>query len=84
MGMGLCVNGGWQFLPMASPTASNTDGSCTTPDPFVALGGGICRNGGWSPANSAPVLCSGLPDPFTAFGGGVCVNGGWRMRTEDD
>jgi len=37
----VCVNGGW--------VPGSTASSCTTPDPFVAIGGGICSNGGWSP-----------------------------------
>ena len=24
-------------------------GTCITPDPFVAIGGGLCINGGWIP-----------------------------------
>ncbi len=67
-------------------------GGCTTPDPFVAFGGGTCVNGGWlfpgtvaippSPSPSTPVssptpaTCV-TPDPFVALGGGTCVNGGW-------
>jgi hypothetical protein len=45
----ICVNGGW--IPGDSTSSSGTisDGSCTTPDPFVAIGGGICSNGGWVP-----------------------------------
>lgn len=26
-----------------------SSGGCTTPDPFVSIGGGICQNGGWRP-----------------------------------
>jgi hypothetical protein len=67
-------------------------GGCTTPDPFVAFGGGTCVNGGWMPPGivggtvpPAPPLPSGpvayggcvTPDPFVAFGGGTCFNGGW-------
>ena len=37
----ICVNGGW--------VPGSTASSCTTPDPFIAIGGGICSNGGWSP-----------------------------------
>lgn len=65
--------------------------SCSTPDPFVALGGGICQDGGWLPAGLAtpvtpptpppptppsPSTCTGA-DPFTSIGGGRCENGGW-------
>jgi len=68
-------------------------GACTTPDPFVALGGGTCCNGGWlppgltcggsptSPPPTPPPPPSGgactTPDPFVALGGGTCCNGGW-------
>lgn len=65
-------------------------GSCTTPDPFVALGGGTCANGGWLPPGTAfftaplpaPPQVGGCttPDPFTAIGGGTCLNGGWMPR----
>ena len=64
-------------------------GGCTTPDPFVALGGGTCVDGGWLPPGIAPPGsgepapppppsdgCT-TPDPFVALGGGTCVNGGW-------
>jgi hypothetical protein len=40
-----CVNGGW-VPPGNTPIAT---GTCSTPDPFAALGGGICVNGGWVP-----------------------------------
>jgi phosphatidylserine/phosphatidylglycerophosphate/cardiolipin synthase-like enzyme len=59
----VCVNGGW--LPPGHPAIQNTPpppapapvpapapapaGSCTTPDPFVAIGGGVCIGGGWIP-----------------------------------
>jgi len=68
------------------PPPPNT---CTTPDPFVALGGGTCFNGGWypptipapqpSPQTPPPPVTGGCttPDPFTAMGGGTCLNGGW-------
>jgi hypothetical protein len=29
--------------------STQTSGACTTPDPFVTLGGGICIGGGWVP-----------------------------------
>ena len=76
--MGVCVNGGWQFLPAPTPTPTPPPGGCTTPDPFTAIGGGTCVNGGWVPTST---YCGGLPDPFTAIGGGVCINGGWIPRT---
>jgi hypothetical protein len=36
----VCVGNGW----VPGPTIS-----CTTPDPFTAIGGGVCNNGGWTP-----------------------------------
>jgi hypothetical protein len=63
---------------------------CSTPDPFVSLGGGRCVNRGWlppghplipadTPPPPTPPPSGGctIPDPFTSIGGGVCVNGGW-------
>jgi hypothetical protein len=80
---------------IVSPSPTPT-GSCTTPDPFVSLGGGTCYNGGWlpptyvpppapapapSPAPSpSPTGCT-TPDPFMSLGGGTCVNGGWLPPT---
>lgn len=82
--------GGGRLLrldPSASPAASG----CTTPDPFLSLGGGVCVNGGWVPLGSPPAE----PAPTGGGGGGVtegqsggcastmpgsdwiCVNGGW-------
>jgi glucose/arabinose dehydrogenase len=64
MGGGTCWNGGWLppgiAPPAAPPTAPPSEpptappttppsGGCTTPDPFLAMGGGTCRNGGWLP-----------------------------------
>jgi hypothetical protein len=59
----VCVNGGW--VPPDSPLALNATApapaptptppppslptGCTTPDPFVAMGGGVCVGGGWVP-----------------------------------
>jgi hypothetical protein len=37
---------------MTSMTSSRS-GGCTTPDPFILMGGGICSNGGWMPAGSS-------------------------------
>ena len=63
-GGGRCVNGGWlppgmiDALPQETtdrPRATEADpiapvaGGCTTPDPFLAFGGGRCVNGGWLP-----------------------------------
>lgn len=42
-----CVNGGWL------PPDRAVSGGCTTPDPFVAMGGGVCINGGWTPKNAS-------------------------------
>jgi hypothetical protein len=77
-----------------TPTPTPNPGGCTTPDPFVALGGGTCANGGWFPPNDAPPPtpsptptpaptaggCT-TPNPFANFGAGVCVNGGWQFGT---
>jgi hypothetical protein len=77
-----------------SPPATVYPGGCTTPDPFVAMGGGTCVNGAWLPPGMTPVSSSTsssstppttssgclTPDPFTAIGGGTCVNGGWLPR----
>jgi glucose/arabinose dehydrogenase len=35
--------------PTPAPPPPPTSGGCTTPDPFVSLGGGTCFNGGWLP-----------------------------------
>ena len=76
----------------AVPAPPQFPGGCTTPDPFVAMGGGTCANGGWmplgaavftqAPTPSSPPQFGGCntPDPFTAIGGGTCVNGGWLPR----
>jgi hypothetical protein len=79
--MGQCINGGWQYLPMAPSTPTGPTLCNGTPDPFTTSGGGQCINGGWVPNTALPTLCSGFPDPFTAIGGGVCINGGWVPRT---
>jgi glucose/arabinose dehydrogenase len=48
---------------------SSIPGGCTTPDPFVAIGGGVCVGGGWVPAGhpaaggSAPTPGGGTPPP---------------------
>lgn len=76
MGGGRCVNGGWlppnmagptpPPTPTPSPSPGPTPGStppplgCTTPDPFVALGGGTCINGGWRPPT---MIVPTLPTP---------------------
>jgi endonuclease/exonuclease/phosphatase family metal-dependent hydrolase len=72
---------------------SHAQAGCTTPDPFVALGGGTCYKGGWFPPGMAipgrgattpapapaPAAPSTCttPDPFAALGGGTCYKGGW-------
>jgi hypothetical protein len=77
----------------AVTTTASSAGSCGTPDPFVALGGGTCYNGGWYPPGMAipGVSTSSSPtpaptygtsscatgDPFVALGGGTCYNGDW-------
>jgi hypothetical protein len=78
------------IAPPPSPTpAPAPSGGCTTPDPFVALGGGTCYQGGWlppgmpipstpSPAPApAPSGSCATPDPFVALGGGTCYQGSW-------
>ncbi len=79
----------YQLTLAASPTPTPAPnvGGCTTPDPFVAFGGGTCVNGGWFPPSApsptpspTPAPQAGgclTPDPFVALGGGVCFNGGW-------
>jgi hypothetical protein len=46
-----CSNGGW--LPPGYTGGSGGSGgssnTCSTPDPFVSIGGGNCVNGGWVP-----------------------------------
>ena len=77
--------------PPTTPPPTTPTG-CTTPDPFVSIGGGTCVNGGWTPKGTttppptsptpppppppASTGCS-TPDPFVSIGGGTCVNGGW-------
>jgi hypothetical protein len=70
------------------PPPGPTPEGCTTPDPFVALGGGTCFMGGWLPPGMPipgvlpppppplPSVCT-TPDPFVALGGGTCFQGGW-------
>ena len=77
--------------PPSAPPPPPPPGGCTTPDPFVSLGGGTCANGGWYPPGITPPAplppgptplpggCTS-PDPFVSIGGGICVNGGWRPR----
>jgi hypothetical protein len=35
--------------PPSTPPPPPAPTGCTTPDPFVVLGGGTCYNGGWLP-----------------------------------
>jgi hypothetical protein len=93
--VGTSTRAGGASAPMPTPTPTPqppAPGGCTTPDPFVAIGGGTCVNGGWVPRGTsvpapsptpaptpAPSTCT-TPDPFVSLGGGVCVNGGWVPR----
>jgi len=40
-------------VTVSSSTPSVSVSSCTTPDPFAAMGGGTCYNGGWLPPGMA-------------------------------
>jgi glucose/arabinose dehydrogenase len=79
--------GGGVYRFAGGPTPPPGPVVCTTPDPFVSLGGGTCVNGGWLPPSTPPPApapapapsmggCT-TPDPFASLGGGTCVNGGW-------
>jgi hypothetical protein len=35
--------------PVPAPLVPPSTGSCSTPDPFVSIGGGVCIGGGWVP-----------------------------------
>ena len=79
--------------PAPAPAPAPIPGGCTTPDPFVALGGGRCYQGSWLPPGMpipgapapapapAPLPPSSTgcatPDPFVALGGGTCYQGNW-------
>lgn len=67
-----------------SPSAPAGGGACTTPDPFVTIGGGACVNGGWVPAAMVSSPSGPAPKPPTqtapapsapppASGGGACT-----------
>jgi hypothetical protein len=43
----------------APPTVAPS--TCSTPDPFVAMGGGVCYNGGWLPPGMTPPAASIAP-----------------------
>jgi hypothetical protein len=89
----IVASGGATVTP-TGPAPAPAPGGCTTPDPFVAIGGGSCVNGGWLPRGVAPAPAPApapppppppqpgctMPDPFAAIGGGTCVNGGWVPR----
>jgi hypothetical protein len=40
------------------PPPAPSSGTCTTPDPFAALGGGTCYNGAWLPPGMTPPVTS--------------------------
>lgn len=40
-----------------------SDGTCLTPDPFAAMGGGVCLNSGWLPPGSAPAPAAPVAVP---------------------
>ncbi len=77
--------------PTTPPPSGGTSSSgCSTPDPFVSIGGGTCINGGWRPGGSgspappppsSPPPSSPPPSSRCTTGapasGWVCVNGGW-------
>lgn len=80
MGGGTCVNGGWlpsgMFVPAGSgmpPPATPAPApphvaiptSCSTPDPFAAMGGGTCAYGGWLPPGMFVPVGPGTPAPAT-------------------
>jgi hypothetical protein len=46
--------GGPTSAAPTAPAPAPTNSGCSTPDPFVAMGGGVCINGGWYPPGSAP------------------------------
>ena len=55
-------------------------GGCSTPDPFVSIGGGACVNGGWVPKGSTGGNSGGCTTPSPGVGW-TCVNGGWQPPT---
>lgn len=76
--------------PGSAPTGTGGTGPCSTPDPFVAIGGGTCAGGEWLPPGvgtpAVPTTPPATPpasspcvgsDPFAGMGGGACVNGEW-------
>lgn len=43
-----------EVLASVGVAGSSVSSTCTTPDPFVSLGGGTCYLGGWLPPGTAP------------------------------
>jgi hypothetical protein len=39
---------------MTSTPSPAPPANCTTPDPFVSIGGGVCVSGGWKPRGGSP------------------------------
>ena len=79
-GGGTCYQGGWLppgITPPAPPTTPRlhrrrrrrqtppTGGTCVTPDPFTALGGGTCYQGGWLPPGITPPSTPPTTPPTT-------------------
>lgn len=70
----------------STPSAPTVPAStCTTPDPFAAMGGGTCRNGGWLPPGMAlppqasvvpppPASAPSVPPPPAATPSSVCTS----------
>src|SRR6185295_714139 len=48
--------------PTPNPAASSRSG-CSTPDPFVVMGGGTCSNGGWYPPGMLVSSTNGVSAP---------------------
>ena len=92
LGGGTCWEGGWlppgmpipggppapppSPPPPPPPSPPPSSGGCTTPDPFVALGGGTCWEGGWLPPGMpipggppSPPPSSPPPSPPPSSGG---------------
>jgi hypothetical protein len=74
------------LYPGTTPPPPPPISTCSTPDPFVSLGGGTCCNGDWLPPGMVctiptppppPSTVCTTPDPFVSLGGGTCCNGSW-------
>jgi len=63
-------------------SSGGTTGGCTTPDPFVAIGGGHCVNGGWLPG-PAPAGSSSSSSSSSSSGGGSSSGGTGGCTTPD-